>query len=95
MVNNVATFLSSEGFETTRNGIYHSKEISVTITTTATPTLFDVDYDGFIYKDIEGEQLDVVIEAIHVLKGTARVVVLYNLQRAVLLKLILPIKEDN
>lgn len=90
----VPLYLSNEGFETLRNGVYHSKEISTTVNTTIDPDLYDVTVGGFIYRDIKGEDLDIVIDAIHTYDGTRRVVVLYNLQRAVLSKRILPIKED-
>lgn len=90
----VATYLSQEGFNEERKGVFFSREINTLITSTASKELWDITVNEFTYRDIMSVDLDKAIDAIHTFNGTARVVKLYNLQRAVLLKHIYPIKED-
>ena len=86
-------YLSQEGFEELRRGHYVSREINTTIKATINGSLWDVEYNNFTYRDIAGDDLEKVIEAIHDKEGTTVVVILYNLQLAVKAKKLLPIKE--
>jgi hypothetical protein len=89
----VTTYLSQEGFEEQKKGKFFSREINTSVTSTASPKLWDVTVNEFTYKDIMDADLPKVVEAIHKFTGTALVVTLYNLQREVLMKRIYPIKE--
>lgn len=90
----VSTYLSQEGFEDRRRGVYYSREINTTITATASPSLWDLTVNEFTYKDIKSDDLKKAIDNIHSFTGTSLVVSLYNLQQAVKTKKILAIKED-
>ena len=90
---NVATYLSQEGFEESRKGIFFSREIATSVTATASAELWNVSVNGFTYKDIMSTDLQKVLDAIHTFEGKAIVVSIYNLQRDVLMKRIYPIKE--
>ena len=89
----VATYLSQEGFEEQRRGVFFSREINTSVTATASPKLWDVTVNEFTYKDILETDLPKAIENIHKYTDTSLVVSLYNLQREVLMKRIFPIKE--
>lgn len=95
MANTVATYLSQEGFKESKPGHFYSREINTSITSTATAELYDITVDEFTYKDIRAVDLEIVLDTIHAADTTARVVVLYNLQYAVLTKKIYPIKVDR
>lgn len=89
----IATYLSQEGFEEQRKGRYFSREVNTLITSTMSPTLWDITINEMTYKDILEADMPKAIENIHKFTDTALVVSLYNLQRAVLMKRIYPIKE--
>jgi hypothetical protein len=89
----VATYLSQEGFEESRKGQFFSREINTSVTSTMNPTLWNVTVNEFTYKDILDVDLPKAIEALHTYTGTSLVVTLYNMQRDVLMKSLLPIKE--
>lgn len=89
----VGTYLSQEGFEESRKGIFFSREVSTSVTATMNPKLWDVTVNGFTYKDILDVDLPKAIEHLHTYTDTSLVVSLYNMQRDVLMKTILPIKE--
>lgn len=88
-----ATYLSQEGFEELRKGKFFSREVNTTISSTMSPTLWDITVDEHTYKDILQADLPKAIEYIHTYSDTSLVVALYNIQRDVLMKKILPIKE--
>lgn len=90
----VSTYLSQEGFENSRRGVYYSREINTTITATASPSLWNLTVNEFTYKDIKSDDLEKAIDNIHTFTGTSLVVSLYNLQQAVKTKKIFAIKED-
>lgn len=90
----VSTYLSQEGFEDSRRGVYYSREINTTITATTSPSLWDLTVNEFTYKDIKSDDLKTAIDNIHSFTGTSLVVSLYNLQRAVRTKKMFAIKED-
>lgn len=89
----VATYLSQEGFEEQRKGIFFSREINTSVTSTMNPKLWNVTVNEFTYKDILDVDLPKAVEALHKYEDTSLVVALYNLQRGVLMKTMLPIKE--
>jgi len=89
----VATYLSQEGFEETRKGIFFSRETNTSITSTMSPKLWDVLINGFNYRNILDTDLPKVIDAIHRYTDTSLVVVIYNLQREVISKKVSAIKE--
>jgi hypothetical protein len=89
----VATYLSQEGFEEQRKGKFFSREINTSITSTMSPKLWDITVNDFTYKNIMHDDLPKAIEAIHSFSDTSLVVKLYNIQRDVVMKKILPIKE--
>lgn len=89
----VTTYLSQEGFEEQRKGKFFSREINTSVTSTMNPKLWDITVNDFTYKDILDGDLPKAIEAIHSFTDTSLVVKLYNMQRDVLMKKILPIKE--
>lgn len=89
----VATYLSQEGFEESRKGQFFSREVNTAVTSTMNPKLWDVTVNEFTYKDITDTDLPKAIEALHTYTDTSLVVFLYNIQRDVLIKKILPIKE--
>ncbi len=89
----VTTYLSQEGFEEQRKGKFFSREINTSVTSTMNPKLWDITVNEFTYKDILDGDLPKAIEAIHSFTDTSLVVKLYNMQRDVLMKKILPIKE--
>lgn len=91
---NPAVYLSQEGFEEQRRGIFYSREVGLLIESTVDENLWNVTLEQKTYKDIFTKDLPIVVEAVHTYKDTAVVIVLYNLQRDVLLKKIVPIKED-
>jgi hypothetical protein len=90
----VSTYLSQEGFEDSRRGVYYSREINTTVTATASPSLWDLTVNEFTYKDIKSDDLKTAIDNIHSFTGTSLVVSLYNLQQAVRTKKMFAIKED-
>lgn len=89
----VTTYLSQEGFEEQRKGKFFSREINTSVTSTMNPKFWDVTVNDFTYKDILDSDLPKVIEYVHSYTDTLLVVRIYNLQREVLTKKILPIKE--
>lgn len=89
----VPTYLSQEGFEEQRKGIFFSREINTSVTATMSPNLWNITVNEFTYKDIMSDDLPKAVEAIHLFSDTSLVVALYNLQRDVLMKKILPLKE--
>jgi len=89
----VATYLSQEGFEEQKKGVFVSKEIVTTITSTMNPKLWDVTVNGFTYREILDGDVSKAIDAIHKFTDTSLVVALYNMQRSVIMKRVLPIKE--
>lgn len=90
----ISTYLSQEGFEDSRRGVYYSREINTTITATASPSLWNLTVNEFTYKDIKSDDLAKAIDNIHTFTGTSLVVSLYNLQQGVKTKKIFAIKED-
>lgn len=90
----VPTYLSQEGFEEVKRGVYFSREINTSVTSTMNPKLWNVTVDGFTFKDILDVDLEKAIDALHTYTGTSLVVVLYNMQHEVLMKKRFPIKED-
>lgn len=90
----VTTYLSQEGFDEERRGIFFSREINTRITATMSPTLWNVTVNDFTYKDILDTDLPKVVSALHTYKDTSLVVVLYNLQRGVISRKLLGIRED-
>jgi len=90
----VATYLSQEGFEEQRRGVFFSREINTSVTATMNPKLWDVTVNGFTFKDILDIDLTKAVDFLHKYTDTSLVVALYNLQRDVLMKKIFAIKED-
>lgn len=90
----VATYLCQEGFEEERKGRFFSREITTLVTSTMSPTLWDITINEMTYKDIGELDIPKAVECIHRYSGTALVVALYNLQRDVVIKKIYPIRED-
>lgn len=90
----VSTYLSQEGFEENRKGIFYSREINTTITATASPSLWNLTVNEFTYKDIKSDDLKKAVDNIHTFTDTSLVISLYNLQQAVKTKRMFAIKED-
>lgn len=91
---NVSVYLSKEGFEETRRGVFFSREIGTSVTATASPELWDVTNNGFTYQAIRTKDLATAINYLHSYSGTSLVVLLYNLQLDVISSKLLRIKED-
>lgn len=91
---NVATYLSQEGFNESRKGQFFSREISTSVNSTADELFWNLTHNEFTYKDIKSTDLPKAVDAIHKFEGTGLVVVLYNLQRDVIIGRAHAIKED-
>lgn len=90
----VPTYLSQEGFEEGRKGIFFSREVNTTVTATISPNFWNLTVNEFTYKDIRSEDLAKAVDSIHSFTGTSLVVALYNLQFDVISKKTFAIKED-